>query len=46
VLPNKRLKLTGLSSRELLRCLSEAGPHGARFSCASGHVARSLSAVR
>jgi hypothetical protein len=44
--PNMRLKLTGLASRELLRCLARLAPSGARVPCASGHVARSLSAVR
>jgi hypothetical protein len=44
--PNLRLKLTGLASRELLRYVAGGAPCGARFPCASRHVARSLSAVR
>jgi hypothetical protein len=28
LLPNKRLKLAGLASRELLRCLADAPPCG------------------
>jgi hypothetical protein len=46
-LPNKRLKLTGLS---LLRESEWLCPGGHRTSstvhCAGGHVARSLSAIR
>jgi hypothetical protein len=45
-LPNKRLKLPGLASKELLRCLAGAALWGAQVPCASGHVARSLSAIR
>jgi hypothetical protein len=45
-LPNKRLKLPGLASRELLHCLAGGALCGARFPCAGRHVARSLSAVR
>jgi hypothetical protein len=41
-----RLKLAGLASRELLRCPASRFPRGARFPCADGHVARSLSAIR
>jgi hypothetical protein len=44
--PNKRLKLTSLGGRELLRYLAGASPYGARFPCASPHVVRSLSAIR
>jgi hypothetical protein len=44
--PNMRLKLPGLASRELLRCLASGAPGGARFPCARAHVARSLSAIR
>ena len=46
MLPNQRLKLTGLASRELLRCLAGGAPGGARVPCAPAHVARSLSAIR
>ncbi len=44
--PNMRLKLSGLLLRESA-VASLAGFHSAgRFPCASGHVARSLSAIR
>ena len=45
-LPNMRLKLTGLTSRELLRCLAGRAPRRGRVPCAGAHVARSLSAIR
>ncbi len=41
-----RLKLPGLNSRELLRWFAGVAPRRARFPCAGGHVARSLSAIR
>jgi len=45
--PNKRLKLPGAHSREELRCLA-AQPFCLPLEppCASGHCARSLSAIR
>jgi hypothetical protein len=43
---NLRVKLAGLASRELLRCLAGRCSFRARFFCARGHAARSLRAVR
>ena len=43
---NLRVKLPGLASRELLRCLAGCSPAETPAPCASGHVARSLRAVR
>ncbi len=45
-LPNKRLKLAGLASKELLRCLAGRARRGRLGPCARQHAARSLSAIR
>ena len=44
--PNKRLKLSGLLFKGIGRSLAGVRRLRARPSCAGGHVARSLSAIR
>jgi hypothetical protein len=44
--PNKRLKLSGLLSRESAVASLGVPPYGGPVPCAGGHAARSLSAIR
>jgi hypothetical protein len=46
LLPNMRLKMAGLLSRESAVALPDATPRGGPVPCARPHVARSLSAIR
>jgi hypothetical protein len=46
VLPNMRLKLSGLLLRESVVALLGARPPSGPFPCAGSHAARSLSAIR
>jgi hypothetical protein len=46
LLPNMRLKLSGLLLRESAVALPGGPPRGGQVPCARGHAARSLSAIR